>query len=76
MFVSDQTPVVMVEAGSRASLTPGAHVIVYAQRDTTGDLAAQRISVGATDRCRRSDGWITTFNARTTSIISVVADPI
>ena len=33
--------------GSRGSLTPGAHVIVYAQRDTSGDLVAQRISVGA-----------------------------
>jgi hypothetical protein len=47
VFVSDKTPVVMVEAGSRGSLTPGAHVIVYAQRDTSGDLAARRISVGA-----------------------------
>jgi len=47
VFVSDKTPVVVVETGSRGSLTPGAHVIVYAQRDTTGDLAAQRISVGA-----------------------------
>ena len=47
VFVSDKTPVVVFEAGSRGSLTPGAHVIVYAQRDTSGDLAAQRISVGA-----------------------------
>ena len=47
VFVSDKTPVVVIEAGSRGSLKPGAHVIVYAQRDTSGDLAAQRISVGA-----------------------------
>ena len=47
VYVPDKTPVVMFEAGSRGSLTPGAHVIVYAQRDTSGDLSAQRISVGA-----------------------------
>jgi hypothetical protein len=47
VFVSDKTPVVLIEAGSRGSLTPGAHVIVYAQRDTSGALVAQRISVGA-----------------------------
>ena len=47
VFVSDRTPVVMIEPGSRGSLTPGAHVIVYAQRDTSGALVAQRISVGA-----------------------------
>ena len=47
VFVSDRTPVVVFEAGSRASLAPGAHVIVHAQRDTSGDLSAQRISVGA-----------------------------
>jgi hypothetical protein len=47
VFVSDKTPVVVIEAGSRGSLTPGAHVIVYAQRNTTGDLSAQRTSVGA-----------------------------
>ncbi len=47
VFVSDKTPVVLMEAGSRGSLTPGAHVMVYAQRDTSGALVAQRISVGA-----------------------------
>jgi hypothetical protein len=47
VLVSDRTPVVLVEPGSRGSLTPGEHVIVYAQRDTSGDLVAQRISVGA-----------------------------
>jgi len=47
VFVSDKTPVVRAEAGSRASLKPGEHVIVYAKRDANGNLAAQRISVGA-----------------------------
>jgi Domain of unknown function (DUF5666) len=46
VVVPDKTPIVMVEAGSRASLTPGAHVIVYAQRDANGGLTAQRVSVG------------------------------
>ena len=47
VLVPDHTPIVKVEAGSRASLVPSEHVIVYAMRDTSGDLAAQRISVGA-----------------------------
>lgn len=47
VFVSDKTPVILTEVGSRASLTPGAHVIVYARREAGGDLLAQRISVGA-----------------------------
>jgi hypothetical protein len=46
VLVPDKTPIVMVEAGDRASLTPGAHVIVYAKRDPDGALEAQRISVG------------------------------
>jgi Domain of unknown function (DUF5666) len=47
VLVTDQTPVVRVEEGSRTSLAPSEHVIVYAMRDPNGDLAAQRISVGA-----------------------------
>jgi len=47
VFVSDKTPVVFYARASRAVLTPGAHVIVYAKRDTNGDLTAGRISVGA-----------------------------
>ena len=47
VYVSDKAHVVMFEAGSRGSLTPGAHVIVHAQRDASGHLSAQRISVGA-----------------------------
>ena len=46
VFVPDDVPVVLVEAGSRASLSPGAHVIVYASLDADGKLAADRISVG------------------------------
>lgn len=46
IVVPPGTPVVMVEPGNRASLTPGAHVIVYATRGSDGKLAAQRISVG------------------------------
>ena len=46
VFVPENVPVVLVEAGSRASLSPGEHVIVYAKRDASGGLAAQRISVG------------------------------
>ena len=45
VFVPQSVPVVTVEAGSRASLSPGEHVIVYAKRDASGALAAQRISV-------------------------------
>lgn len=46
VLVPDKTPIVTVENGSLASLAPGAHVIVYAARDASGALAAQRISVG------------------------------
>jgi hypothetical protein len=46
VFVPQDAPVVTVEAGSRASLAPGEHVIVYARRNAGGELAAQRISVG------------------------------
>lgn len=46
VFVPENVPVVMLEAGSRASLSPGEHVIAYAKRDASGGLVAQRISVG------------------------------
>jgi hypothetical protein len=46
VFVPQDAPVVTVEDGSRASLAPGEHVIVYARRNAGGELAAQRISVG------------------------------
>ena len=47
VYVSDKTPIVRTEAGSRALLTAGAHVIVYAKREANGGLVAERISVGA-----------------------------
>ncbi|MBS0320974.1 MAG: hypothetical protein JSR18_10575 [Proteobacteria bacterium] len=46
IVVPDGTPVVVVTPASRAELTAGAHIIVYAQRDTTGHPLAQRIAVG------------------------------
>lgn len=44
--VPDGVPVVTTESGNRASLSAGEHVIVTAQRDADGQLAANRISVG------------------------------
>jgi hypothetical protein len=46
VVVPDNVPVVTVEPGDRASLSPGAHVIVYAVVNANGKLAAERISVG------------------------------
>lgn len=47
VFVSDKTPVVRTESADRGALSRGAHVIVYAKRDSAGALTAARISVGA-----------------------------
>lgn len=47
VYVSEKTPIVRTEQGDRTLLTPGAHVIVYAKRETNGDLVAERVSVGA-----------------------------
>lgn len=46
VFVPDNVPVVAEEIGSRASLAPGSHVIVYAKSAPGGDMTASRISVG------------------------------
>jgi hypothetical protein len=46
IVVPDDVPVVMVEPGSRALLTPGAHVIVFAAKAADGTLSAARITVG------------------------------
>ena len=43
-------PVMTFENGDRASLVPGAHVVVYASPGDDGGLVATRISVG-------KDGW-------------------
>jgi hypothetical protein len=46
VVVPADTPVVMVEAGDRSLLVPGAHVIVSASREPDGELTSDRISVG------------------------------
>ena len=46
VIVPADVPVVVVEAAKRSQLVPGAHVIVYAERETDGTLAAQRVSIG------------------------------
>lgn len=39
-------PVVTFEAGDRTELTPGAHVIVFAQTGVDGKLTSERVAVG------------------------------
>ncbi|HET7135704.1 MAG TPA: DUF5666 domain-containing protein [Casimicrobiaceae bacterium] len=46
ILVPRDTPVVLLEQGSLASLTVGAHVIVYATTGPDGRLVASRVSVG------------------------------
>jgi hypothetical protein len=46
IVVPDGTPIVMIEPSNRSALSAGTHVIVYAERDSSGALAGQRISVG------------------------------
>ena len=46
ILVPGDTPVVLLEQGNVASLTPGAHVIVYATTGPDGRLVASRVSVG------------------------------
>lgn len=46
ILVPPGVPVVTFEPGSLASLSPGAHVIVYATTNPDGRLAASRIGVG------------------------------
>jgi hypothetical protein len=46
IVVPPDTPVVTYEPGSRALLTPGAHVIVMGTEASDGKLSATRISVG------------------------------
>jgi hypothetical protein len=46
ILVPADTPVVFLEPGSVASLTPGAHLIVYATTGPDGRLAASHVSVG------------------------------
>ena len=46
ILVPSDTPVVLLEQGSVASLTPGAHVIAYATTGPDGRLVASSVSVG------------------------------
>jgi hypothetical protein len=46
VLVGDKVPVVMVEPGDLAMLTPGAHVIVTATKGLDGALVSERVSVG------------------------------
>jgi hypothetical protein len=44
--IPKDTPIVMVEAGDKAMLVPGAHVVVSGVRQSDGSLLADRIAVG------------------------------
>jgi hypothetical protein len=44
--VPDDVPIVSIEPGTRALLTPGAHVIVFASKGADGALTAISINVG------------------------------
>ncbi|HEY3584936.1 MAG TPA: hypothetical protein VGL90_11225, partial [Casimicrobiaceae bacterium] len=46
ILVPSGAPVVLLEQGSVASLSPGAHVIVYATTGPDGRLVASHVSVG------------------------------
>ena len=46
VVVPDGVPIIRSEPGDRSLLVPGAHVVVYARRDTDGSMLVERISVG------------------------------
>jgi hypothetical protein len=46
VIVPDGVPVLKSEPGDRSLLVPGAHVVVYAKRDTDGSMVVERVSVG------------------------------
>jgi hypothetical protein len=46
VIVPDDVPIVSIEPGTRALLTPGAHVIVFASKGTDGSLTAISVNVG------------------------------
>ena len=46
VFVPANVPVVTYEPGSRAMLTPGAHVLIFATEADDGALTAGRVTVG------------------------------
>jgi len=46
VIVPDDVPIVSIEPGTPALLTPGAHVIVTASKAADGTLTAMSINVG------------------------------
>jgi hypothetical protein len=46
VIVPDDVPIVSIEPGTRALLTPGAHVIVFASKGADGSLTAISVNVG------------------------------
>ncbi|QCR36633.1 hypothetical protein [Nissabacter sp. SGAir0207] len=46
VIVPDDVPVVTLAPGDRSLLTPGAHVVLFANKQADGSLAARGISVG------------------------------
>lgn len=46
VLVPAAVPVVTYEPGTTADLTPGAHVILFAQKDSDGSLTTSRVQVG------------------------------
>jgi hypothetical protein len=46
VLVPATVPVVTYEPGSAAALKPGAHVILFAQKDSDGSLTTRRVQVG------------------------------
>jgi Domain of unknown function (DUF5666) len=46
VVVPEDVPIVSIEAGTRAMLKPGAHVIVFASKGTDGALTAISVNVG------------------------------
>ena len=46
VIVPDDVPIVSIEPGTRALLTPGAHVIVFASKGADGSMTAISVNVG------------------------------
>jgi hypothetical protein len=46
VIVPDDVPIVSIEAGTRALLTPGAHVVVFASKGADGSMTAISVNVG------------------------------
>jgi hypothetical protein len=46
VIVPDDVPIVSIEPGTRALLTPGAHVVVFASKGADGSLTAISVNVG------------------------------